>query len=91
MPIQLPRNVTAQRVPISDSSFFYVLRHCELGVLGKIRVEQGPAGGFKVKPELFAPDGSSALNERRRVAFEPIVRSAIMELDDSVLPADAVL
>ncbi len=90
MLIQLPRNVTAQRVPVSNSSFVYVLRHCELGVLGEIRVEQGPEGGLTVKSELFAPPGST-LTERRRIVFEPIVRSAIAELDASVLLAGAAL
>ncbi len=80
MGLQLPRNVTAQRVPVSDTAFFYVLRHSELGMLGKIALEQAPEGGMTIKPVLFAPAGS-ALTERRRIAFEPIVRSLQTKLD----------
>ena len=36
MSFQLPPNVTAQRKPISATSYEYILRHSELGQLGQI-------------------------------------------------------
>jgi hypothetical protein len=84
--MHLPPNVSAQRVPVSNTSFFYVLRHSELGVLGKIVLEQLPEGGWKIVPELMARAGS-ALSEMRRAVFEQIVNSLMAGPEAAGLPA----
>lgn len=71
MSFQLPPNVTAQRKPISATSYEYVLRHSELGQLGRILLSSGAAGKYSVTYLVNGPAGEH-ITERRRAVFEPL-------------------
>ena len=74
MSFQLPPNVTAQRKPISATSYEYILRHSELGQLGQILLSACTAGCCKVTSLVHGQPGEQ-LTEQRRAVFEPLARS----------------
>jgi hypothetical protein len=71
MSFQLPPNVTAQRKPISATSYEYILRHSELGQLGQILLTASAAGKCNVTYLVNGQPGSQ-LTEARRAVFEPL-------------------
>ncbi|MES2024781.1 MAG: hypothetical protein V4448_04400 [Pseudomonadota bacterium] len=74
MSFQLPPNVTAQRKPISATSYEYILRHSELGQLGQILLSACTSGACKVTSLVYGQPGEQ-LTEQRRAVFEPLARS----------------
>lgn len=73
MSFQLPSNITAQRRPISATSYEYILRHSELGQLGQILLSAS-ADGYNVTCLVHGPAGEQ-MTERRRAVFEPLACS----------------
>ena len=74
MSFQLPPNVTAQRKPISATSYEYILRHSELGQLGQILLSACASGSCKVTCLVHGQPGEQ-LTEQRRAVFEPLART----------------
>jgi len=74
MSFQLPSNITAQRKPLSATSYEYILRHSELGQLGKILLSACTSGRCKVTCLLHGQPGDQ-MTERRRAVFEPLARA----------------
>lgn len=74
MSFQLPPNVTAQRKPISSTSYEYILRHSELGQLGQILLSVCVSGNCKITSLVNGPPGDM-LTERRRAVFEPLAKT----------------
>lgn len=74
MSFQLPPNVTAQRKPISATSYEYVLRHSELGQLGQIMLTVCMSGKCRITTLVNGQPGD-ALTERRRAVFEPLAET----------------
>lgn len=73
MSFQLPSNVTAQRRPISATSYEYILRHSELGQLGQIMLSVCVSGHCQITSLVNGTPGES-LTERRRTIFEPLAK-----------------
>ncbi|HEY6772850.1 MAG TPA: hypothetical protein VI140_02650 [Oxalicibacterium sp.] len=73
MSFQLPSNVTAQRRPISATSYEYILRHSELGQLGQIMLSVCVSGHCRITSLVNGTPGES-LTERRRAIFEPLAK-----------------
>jgi hypothetical protein len=71
MSFQLPPNVTAQRKPISATSYEYILRHSELGQLGQILLSTNAAGKCNVTYLVYGQPGAQ-ITEERRAVFEPL-------------------
>lgn len=74
MSFQLPPNVTAQRKPISATSYEYLLRHSELGLLGQILLSVCVSGSCKIT-SLVNGQAGELLTERRRAVFEPLAKT----------------
>lgn len=74
MSFQLPSNVTAQRRPISATSYEYILRHSELGQLGQIMLSVCVTGHCRITSLVNGQPGD-ILTERRRAIFEPLART----------------
>lgn len=74
MSFQLPPNVTAQRKPISATSYEYVLRHSELGQLGQIMLTVCISGKCRITSLVNGQPGET-LTERRRAVFEPLTKT----------------
>jgi hypothetical protein len=74
MSFQLPPNVTAQRKPISATSYEYILRHSELGQLGQILLSVCISGSCRITALVHGPSGD-LLTERRRAVFEPLAKT----------------
>lgn len=74
MSFQLPPNVTAQRKPISATSYEYILRHSELGQLGQIMLSACTSGSCKVTSLVNGQPGDQ-LTEQRRAVFEPLAKT----------------
>lgn len=74
MTFQLPPNVTAQRKPISATSYEYILRHSELGQLGQILLSVCVSGNCKITSLVHGQPGE-LLTERRRAVFEPLAKT----------------
>ncbi len=79
MSFQLPSNVTAQRKPISTTSYEYILRHAELGQLGQIMLSVCARGNCKITSLVNGMPGE-LLTERRRAVFEPLARTLAAEI-----------
>lgn len=73
MAIELPPNVTAQRKPISATSYEYIFRHSELGQLGKVLLSVCTSGTSRLTC-LVNGDPGARLTEQRRAIFEPLAR-----------------
>jgi hypothetical protein len=71
MSFQLPPNITAQRKPISATSYEYILRHSELGQLGQILLSASSAGKCNVTYLVYGQPGAE-ITEARRAVFEPL-------------------
>ena len=74
MSFQLPPNVTAQRKPISATSYEYILRHSELDQLGQIMLSACTSGSCKVTSLVNGQPGDQ-LTEQRRAVFEPLAKT----------------
>jgi hypothetical protein len=74
MSFQLPSNITAQRKPISATSYEYILRHSELGQLGQILLSACASGRCKVTCLVHGQPGDQ-MTERRRAVFEPLAQT----------------
>lgn len=79
MSFQLPPNITAQRKPISTTSYEYILRHSELGQLGQIMLSVCVSGSCKVTSLVNGLPGE-LLTERRRAVFEPLAKTLAEEI-----------
>lgn len=82
MPFQLPSNVTAQRRPISATSYEYILRHSELGQLGQIMLSVCISGHCRITSLVHGQPGE-ILTERCRAIFEPLAKM----LAEQIMPA----
>ncbi len=79
MSFQLPSNITAQRKPISVTSYEYVLHHNELGQLGKILLSACISGGCNVTSLVHGQPGDE-LTEQRRKLFEPLAKTLAAQI-----------
>ena len=73
MAIELPANVTAQRKPISATSYEYIFRHSELGQLGKVLLSVCASGTSRITCLVHGNPGEK-LTEQRRAIFEPLAK-----------------
>ncbi|GGC08509.1 hypothetical protein GCM10007205_16970 [Oxalicibacterium flavum] len=71
MAIELPPNVTAQRKPISPTSYEYIFRHSELGQLGRLLLNVCASGTSRIICLVHGQPGDT-LTEQRRAVFEPL-------------------
>ena len=79
MAFQLPTNITAQRKPISPTSYEYILQHSELGQLGKIVMYAGSSGGCMVTYQVFGSSDDWKTEQRREI-FDPVARLLAEEI-----------
>jgi hypothetical protein len=79
MGFQLPHQVTAQRTPISPTSFEYTFRHSELGELGSVLFCANLTGGCHVTHQLYR-SASDDRSEMRREIFEPLAKAVVAQL-----------
>jgi hypothetical protein len=84
MTFQLPSNVTAQRRPLSPTSYEYILRHSELGQLGRILLNAS-AESCSVTYEVHG-ESNQKITAMRREVFEPLVNSLYRGLADKLQP-----
>lgn len=82
MSFQLPSNITAQRKPISATSYEYVLHHNELGKLGKILLSACISGRCNVTSLVHGQPGDQ-LTEQRRILFEPLAKTLAAQIQMS--------
>ena len=88
MPFQLPPNITAQRKPLSPTSYEYVLRHSELGQLGRIFLTAGASGECKVTYQVYGrPDDH--MTAQRQAIFEPLAVILAEQIQQTVKLAAA--
>jgi len=82
MAIKLPHDVTAQRMPISPTSFEYTFSHKDFGELGRVLFSATPQGACHV---THHPCGkaSDELFATRRAIFEPIAKAVAEQLQVS--------
>lgn len=79
MGFTLPHKVTAQRVPISPTSFEYTFRHAELGELGRVLICATHKGGCHITHQL-SRTSSDDISAMRREIFEPIAHAVATHL-----------
>ncbi len=92
MSFQLPSNVTAQRRPISATSYEYILRHSELGELGQILLSACASGSCNITCLVHGqPDDN--MTEQRRAVFEPLAKNLTEQMrsamDSRATPSEA--
>jgi hypothetical protein len=78
MTFPLPSNVTAQRRPLSPTSYEYILRHSELGQLGRILLN-AEAESCSVTYEVHG-ESNQKITAMRREVLEPLVKSIYCRL-----------
>jgi len=84
MAFQLPQDVTAQRMPISPTSFEYTFRHKELGELGKVLICATHKGGCHITHQLHGPADDASFPVRRAI-FEPLAHAVAAHLHSSTV------
>src|SRR5215471_2283063 len=76
---RLPPGVSMQKEPL-PSGWAYVFRHTELGLLGRLVLQDLPSGHCQVSCEV-AGDPADPLTARRRAVLEPITAELVQRLD----------
>src|SRR5690606_29608108 len=71
MAIELPPNVTAQRKPISPTSYEYIFRHSELGQLGRMLLNVCASGTSRIICLVHGQPGDK-LTAQRRARLGPL-------------------
>jgi|SRR5690606_24355451 len=83
MAIELPPNVTAQRKPISSTSYEYIFRHSELGPLGRLLLNGCASGTSRIIGLVHGQPGEQ-LTEQRRAIFEPLAHKLAEQMRSSL-------
>jgi len=76
---RLPPGVTMQKEQL-PSGWAYVLRHTELGLLGRLVLQGLPSGHCQVSCEV-AGDPADPLTARRRAVLEPVTTALVQRLE----------
>jgi hypothetical protein len=76
---RLPPGVTMQKEQL-PSGWTYVLRHTELGLLGRLVLQGLPSGHCQVSCEV-AGDPADPLTARRRAVLEPVTTALVQRLE----------
>src|SRR2546427_10545120 len=84
----LPRGVSMHKEPL-PSGWAYVLRHKELGLLGRLVLHGLPSGHCQVSCEV-AGDPADALTARRRAVLEPVTTALVRRLEAQTSTVQAV-
>ena len=76
---RLPRGVSMHKEPL-PSGWAYVLRHKDLGLLGRLVLYGLPSGHCQVSCEV-AGDPADPLTARRRAVLEPLTTELVRRLE----------
>ena len=84
MAFQLPPNITAQRLPMSSTSFQYVLHHSELGELGRVLTNADESGSRNVTYQVYKRSRLDNMMARRKAIFEPLAMTLAAHIRQAV-------